>query len=109
MAKLLNNPRNVSLRNNRVLAVRPEALGVELLECALRKFEAALPDFLSLFHRAHHLEAKPFSTRKQAGTLQRSIFLERLKKYRFWVLFQPKGCSISENALAGLKTSGRKT
>jgi len=57
MAKFTDNPGNVSLRDLGVLAVRPETLGVEIPERASRHFEAALPDFLSLFHQAHGIES----------------------------------------------------
>ena len=57
VAKLTDNPGNVSLRDSGVLAVRPEALGVKLLERASREFEAALLECLSLFHEAHSNES----------------------------------------------------
>jgi hypothetical protein len=75
MTKLADDPWDVRFGKLRVLAIRPETLGVKFLERTPGQFEAALPDFLRWFHHAHVLKANHIQVCKQAGLWAGSVLI----------------------------------
>jgi enterochelin esterase-like enzyme len=73
MAQLADHPWNVFLANHRVLAIRPEALRVKLLERPARKFEPVLTCFSCFLRRVHVDTINPLPDTRQASSFARTF------------------------------------
>ncbi len=78
MAQLADHPRNVFFANHRVLAVRPEALCIKILERPPCEFKLALACFRDFLRRVHADTISALPDTRQASSFVRSLTADAL-------------------------------